>query len=164
LASEWPDIGADQAGPGVRLPPPVVFLAGFGLGFLLQRAFPLAFAAPGNPLPRWLGGFFALGSAALALGAFLTFHRAHTTVRPDRSASALITQGPFRFTRNPLYLSLTLLQAGLALLANALWPGLMLLAVLLVIRYYVIAREERYLLARFGTDYQAYRQAVRRWF
>lgn len=164
MASEWPDISADQTGPGVRLPPPVVFLAGLGLGFLLQRAFPLAFAAPGNPLPRWMGGLLALGSAALALWAFRTFHRAQTTVRPDRSASALITGGPFQFTRNPLYLSLSLLQAGLALVANALWPGLMLVPVLLVIRYYVIAREERFLLARFGRDYQAYRQAVRRWF
>jgi protein-S-isoprenylcysteine O-methyltransferase Ste14 len=85
-------------------------------------------------------------------------------VRPDRSASALLTGGPFRFTRNPLYLSLALLHTGLALLANALWPALMLVPVLLLIRYHVIAREERHLLARFGPDYQAYRQAVRRWF
>jgi protein-S-isoprenylcysteine O-methyltransferase Ste14 len=155
---------AGQTGPGVRLPPPVVFLAGLGLGFLLQRALPLAFAAPGNPLPRWLGGLLTLGAGALALWAFLTFRRARTTVRPDRPASALLTRGPFRFTRNPLYLSLSLLHAGLALLANALWPLLMLLPVLLVIRSYVVAREERYLLGRFGADYEAYRQAVRRWF
>jgi protein-S-isoprenylcysteine O-methyltransferase Ste14 len=153
-----------DAGPGVRLPPPLVFLAGLGLGFLLQRVAPLPFAAQGNPLPRWVGGLLALGSAALALWAFRTFHHAHTTVRPDRSASALLTHGPFRFTRNPLYLSLSLLQAGLALLANALWPALMLLPVLLLIRWHVIAREERHLLARFGPDYQAYRNTVRRWF
>jgi len=155
---------AAPTGPGVRLPPPVVFLTGLGLGFLLQHWFPVPIAAPGNPIPRLLGGLLALGSAALAVWAFLTFRRAHTTVRPDRPAAALITQGPFRFTRNPLYLSLSLLQAGLALLANALWPGLMLLPVLLVIRYYVITREERHLAARFGADYEAYRQAVRRWF
>src|SRR5512133_1987731 len=153
-----------DAGPGVRLPPPLVFLAGLGLGFLLQRVAPLTFAAQGQPLPRWLGGLLALGSAALALWAFRTFHRAHTTVRPDRSASTLLTGGPFRFTRNPLYLSLSLLHAGLAFLANALWPALMLVPVLLLIRYHVIAREERHLLGLFGADYQAYCRRVRRWF
>ncbi|WP_257306683.1 methyltransferase family protein [Geothrix campi] len=161
MASAKPDLAA---GPGVRLPPPLVFLAGLGLGFLLQHAAPLTFAAQGQPLPRWLGGLLALSSAALALWAFRTFHRAHTTVRPDRAASTLMTQGPFRFTRNPLYLSLALLQAGLALLANALWPALMLLPVLLVIRLHVIAREERHLLGLFGSEYQAYCRTVRRWF
>lgn len=153
-----------QTGPGVRLPPPAVFLAGLGLGFLLQHLVPLAFAARGNPLPRWLGGLLTVLAGALALWAFRTFHQARTTVRPDRAASALLTQGPFRVTRNPLYLSLTLLQAGIALLANAPWPALMLLPVLLVIRFHVIAREERHLADRFGADYQAYRAAVRRWF
>ena len=155
---------ADRAGPGVRLPPPLVFLAGLGLGFLLQRRFPLPFAAPGNLLPRLLGAVFVLGSGALALWGFLTFRRARTTVRPDRPASALLTAGPFHFTRNPLYLSLSLLHAGVALLVNALWPALMLLPVLLVIRFHVIAREERHLAARFGAEYETYLRTVRRWF
>ncbi|WP_257311236.1 methyltransferase family protein [Geothrix fuzhouensis] len=155
---------ADRTGPGVRLPPPLVFISGLGLGFLLQSRFLLPFAAPGNPLPRLLGGVLVLGSGALALWGFLTFRRARTTVRPDRPASALLTAGPFHFTRNPLYLSLSLLHAGVALLANALWPALMLLPVLLVIRFHVIAREERHLAARFGADYQAYLRTVRRWF
>lgn len=146
------------------MPPPAVFLAGLGLGFLLQRRFPLPFAAPGNPLPRLLGAMLILGSGALALWGFRTFRHARTTVRPDRPASALLTSGPFRLSRNPLYLSLSLLQAGMALLADALWPALMLLPVLLVIRFHVIAREERHLAARFGADYQAYCRAVRRWF
>ncbi|WP_243303061.1 methyltransferase family protein [Geothrix oryzisoli] len=150
-------------GPGVRLPPPAVFLAGLGIGFLLQRRWPLALL-PAGILPRLLGGLAILLAGALALWAFRTFHRAHTTVRPDRAASTLMTQGPFRFTRNPLYLSLALLQAGLALLAHALWPALMLLPVLLVIRLHVIAREERHLLGRFGPEYQAYCRTVRRWF
>jgi len=155
---------AGQEGPGVRLPPPLVFAAGLGLGFLLQRAFPLSFTAAGNPLPRWLGALLTLGSAALALWAFLTFRRFHTTVRPDRPASALMVEGPFQYTRNPLYLSLSLLYTGIVLLTNAPWPALLLLPVLLVIRFHVIAREERHLAARFGTEYEAYRRAVRRWF
>lgn len=154
---------AGQMGPGVRLPPPVVFLAGLVIGFLLQHQWPLALA-PAGILPKLLGGLAALLAGTLALWGFRAFHRAHTTVRPDRAASTLMTQGPFRFTRNPLYLSLALLQAGLALLANALWPALMLLPVLLVIRLHVIAREERHLLGRFGAEYQAYCSTVRRWF
>ena len=152
-----------QTGPGVRIPPPVVFLAGLGLGFLLQRGSPVPLL-PWGFLSRPLGALLALASAGLALWAFATFRRAHTTVRPDRPASALLTRGPFRLTRNPLYLSLALLHGGLALWTNALWPALMLLPVLLVIRVHVIAREERHLLARFGGDYEAYCRTVRRWF
>jgi len=156
-------MGGDPAGPGVRLPPPVVFLTGLAIGCLVQRWFPLAIA-PGGLLPRLLGALLVLLAGMLALWAFRAFRRAHTTVRPDCAASTLMTRGPFRFTRNPLYLSLALLQAGLALLADALWPALMLLPVLLVIRYYVIAREERHLRSRFGAEYQAYCRTVRRWF
>ena len=124
MASEWPDIGADQTGPGVRLPPPVVFLAGLGLGFLLQRAFPLAFAAPGNPLPRWLGGPLRPGLRGLGpLGASALSTAPAPPSGPTAAPRRSSTRGPFRFTRNPLYLSLSLLQAGLALLANALWPA-----------------------------------------
>lgn len=152
-----------QTGPGVRIPPPLVFLAGLGLGFLLQRRFPVPLV-PWGFLSLPLGALLALASAGLALWAFASFRRAHTTVLPHHPASALLTQGPFRHTRNPLYLSLALLHGGVALWTNALWPALMLAPVLLVIRTYVIAREERHLLARFGADYEAYRRAVRRWF
>jgi protein-S-isoprenylcysteine O-methyltransferase Ste14 len=155
---------AGQTTPGMRFPPPVAFIVGLAIGFLLQHRFPVALAAPGSPLPRLLGSLLALAAGALALWALLTFRRAHTSVRPDRPSTTLVTHGPFRLTRNPMYLSLSLLHAGIALLANALWPGLMLLPALFAIRYCVIAREERYLLARFGPDYQAYLRTVRRWF
>lgn len=154
---------APQATPGMRFPPPVAFIGGLALGFLLQHLVPVAIV-PGSRLPRLLGGLPVLASGGLALWALRTFHRAGTTLRPDRPALSLVIQGPFQFTRNPMYLSLSLLHAGLALLANALWPALMLLPVLLIIQFHVIAREERHLSARFGADYQAYCRAVRRWF
>lgn len=145
-----------------RFPPPLAFIAALGLGFLLQQRFPVPLGT--GLVSRLLGALLALASGALALWAFRTFHRARTTIRPDRPSATLVTDGPFRLTRNPMYLSLSLLQAGLALLAGALWPLLLLAPALLAIRYHVIAREERYLAARFGAPYEAYCRAVRRWF
>ena len=89
--------------------------------------------------------------------------RAGTNIRPDQPTLAIVSDGPFRFTRNPLYLALTGLYAGIALLVNALWPLLLLAPVLAVLRWGVIAREERYLEAKFGEAYRAYRSRVRRW-
>ncbi len=145
-----------------RFPPPLAFLGALGLGFLLQQRVPVPLVL--EPVSRPLGGLLALASGALALWAFRTFHRARTTIRPDRPSAVLVTDGPFRLTRNPMYLSLSLLQAGLALLAGTLWPLLLLVPALLLIRYHVIAREEQYLAARFGAPYEAYRRTVRRWF
>ena len=90
-------------------------------------------------------------------------HRAGTNIRPDLPTTALVTEGPFRFTRNPLYLGLTLMYAGIALLIPGTWPLLLLVPVLLVMRWGVIAREERYLERKFGEPYRAYLGRVRRW-
>jgi protein-S-isoprenylcysteine O-methyltransferase Ste14 len=155
---------SEQASPGTRFPPPVAFGAGLASGFLLQHFLPVPLleASKGNLL-KLVGGILVIAGVTLALWAILAFRRAHTTVRPDRPSVALVTHGPFRFTRNPMYFSLSVVYTGITLLANALWPLLLLAPVLLVIRYYVIAREERYLLARFGADYGSYRRRVRRW-
>jgi protein-S-isoprenylcysteine O-methyltransferase Ste14 len=76
---------------------------------------------------------------------------------------ALTFEGPYRFTRNPMYLGLALLLAGLAGIGNALWPLLAVIPVVAIIRTQVIAREETYLENRFGEEYRAYRGRVRRW-
>ncbi len=89
--------------------------------------------------------------------------RAGTNVRPDQPTLALVFDGPFRFTRNPLYLAATGLYLGIALLVDALWPLLLLVPVLAVLRWGVVAREERYLEAKFGEPYRAYKARVRRW-
>jgi protein-S-isoprenylcysteine O-methyltransferase Ste14 len=77
--------------------------------------------------------------------------------------TALVTGGPYRISRNPIYLALTLVYLGLALAWGSLWPVVLLAPLLIVMRYGVIGREERYLEARFGDAYRAYRAAVRRW-
>jgi protein-S-isoprenylcysteine O-methyltransferase Ste14 len=82
---------------------------------------------------------------------------------PVRPATALITEGPFRFTRNPLYLSLALLYLGIALGLGVLWPIVLLPALMLLVQQLVVLREEAYLESRFGDAYRTYRKRVRRW-
>jgi protein-S-isoprenylcysteine O-methyltransferase Ste14 len=149
---------------GVRVPPPLVYAAGFGLGLGLHRL------APGDDLPaslRTVGlGLGVAGvAAALALcaSALATFRRAGTSPVPVRPAMALVEAGPYRFTRNPMYLGLGVGYLGLALILDRAWTLLLLPAVLGVIRYHVIAREERYLESRFGPAYDAYRRRIPRW-
>jgi protein-S-isoprenylcysteine O-methyltransferase Ste14 len=150
---------ADTA--GVRAPPPLIYLAGLALGFLLEALL------PGSSVPdalRWiLGG--ALLSAGLALLASfnILFQRKGTAIEPWKPTTAIVTTGPYRFTRNPAYVGMALVYIGIALLAGALWVLLPLPLVLLIIDRGVIAREERYLERKFGQEYLDYKRSVRRW-
>ncbi len=89
--------------------------------------------------------------------------RAGTNVNPREPTTALVVSGPFRFSRNPLYVALTLMYAGLAVVANAFWVLVLLVPVLLVLHSGVVRREERYLEAKFGEAYRQYRARVRRY-
>jgi protein-S-isoprenylcysteine O-methyltransferase Ste14 len=91
-------------------------------------------------------------------------HRAGTNVRPDRPSTALVESGPFRHSRNPLYVSVNLLCVAIAVLANVGWLFLLLIPMDLVLHFGVVLREERYLDAKFGEPYRAYRRRVRRYF
>ena len=149
--------------PGVHFPPPLVYVTGFLIGWLIDRRWP----APLSQLSGETRDVIALLCLALWLalmsGAFIVFTRAHTSIIPNRPASAIVRSGPYRFTRNPMYVSLAALYAGLALLYDSWWPLLFLIPVLLVIRYAVIAREEKYLTGAFPVEYSAYCSHVRRW-
>ncbi len=118
-------------------------------------------------MPRHLR--LPFGTALLAVGILLltsgvrTTRRAGAPINPTRAAHTLITAGPFRFTRNPLYLSLAVIYSGIALLLGALWALLALPFTLLVVSKGVIAPEERYLDATFGEAYRRYQARVRRW-
>lgn len=89
--------------------------------------------------------------------------KAGTNIRPDKPALAIVTAGPFRLTRNPMYLSLCLLQLGLGLLINGLIPLLLVIPLALTLHFGVILREERYLTAKFGETYTHFQSHVRRW-
>jgi protein-S-isoprenylcysteine O-methyltransferase Ste14 len=149
--------------PGVRFPPPLLYAAAFFCGYLLQRAYPLEIVAGGARALTVAGLVLAALWAAFMGAAFATFLRARTNILPNRPAVRLVTSGPYRLTRNPMYVSLVLLYAGGALLLNAWWPLLFLPLVVVAIDRLVIAREERYLLDAFGGHYDAYCRRVRRW-
>ena len=100
----------------------------------------------------------------LAAWSLYQFYKGDTDVRPDKPDSALLTSGPYRFTRNPLYIVLTLAQLTVAVWLNNLWIALLVIPSVIVITRYAIAREERYLEALFGQQYIDYKKRVRRWF
>jgi protein-S-isoprenylcysteine O-methyltransferase Ste14 len=103
----------------------------------------------------------------LAIGLFLfavrTFRAAGTPVPGNRPTTTIVRAGPYRFSRNPIYLAFSLFQLGIALWVNSLWLVLTLFAALAVMSLVVIPREERYLEARFSPEYSAYKASVRRW-
>ena len=147
--------------PRVPLPPPILYAVAVGLGLWLER--PLPWPLPGGALRLWCGALL-IGLAIGLFGLCLRELRRHqTTINPQRAASNLVETGPFRFSRNPIYLSLTVLQVGLGLLAGSTWVLLMLLWVLPVMQRLVIAREEEHLRWRFGQEYAEYCARVRRW-
>jgi protein-S-isoprenylcysteine O-methyltransferase Ste14 len=142
--------------------PPVVAALFAGAGLALDWFAPLM-AAPAPFAMRIAGVALMAASALLVLPALLGMIFAKTTFHPGHNASALVSGGVYRVTRNPMYLSLTLLMAGLGLVLANLWLVALAPALLLYFQERVVKREEAYLSARFGEEYAAYRARVRRW-
>ncbi len=153
--------GKQRDNPGVIAPPPLIYGTTLAAGLFLQAAIPTRFL-PG--VPAKLLGWSLIGLASLlAAWSFRTMWRADTNVDPYKPVIALVVNGPYRLTRNPMYLSLTLLYLGISVLVNTPWPVLLLPAALVVIRRWVIDREEQYLEKKFGGAYLRYKASVRRW-
>ncbi len=153
------DDGQDKA--GVVAPPPLIYAGPLLLGLLLNKRLPVRFLP--RRASRPLGGAILFGGVLLGVWFNLALRRAGTSPNPYRPVSNLVVEGPFRYSRNPGYVSLAMVYAGIAGLANALWAILLLPATLLVIRRGVIEREERYLEHLFGEEYLRYKARVRRW-
>jgi protein-S-isoprenylcysteine O-methyltransferase Ste14 len=147
--------------PGVIARPPLIYAAALALGLLVHAASPIGFLPVRTA--RVLGAVLIAGSVAVAVSAFRAMARAGTSFRTERPTTAIVTDGPFGYTRNPIYVALTLLYLGIATLINALWVLLLIVPVLVLMQYGVIAREERYLARKFGEEYLRYRTRVRRW-
>lgn len=146
---------------GVRIPPPLLYVAGFLVGVALESAVPIGALPPAIAV---FAGVIGIGSwLALDGPAMLRFRRAGTSMVPMRPTTALVTSGPYRLTRNPMYVGMACLYLGVALLLGVIWALALLPAVLLAVDRLVIAREERYLDAKFGGPYRTYKSRVRRW-
>jgi protein-S-isoprenylcysteine O-methyltransferase Ste14 len=150
---------------GVRIFPPAIFLTALLIGYLLHwvLAIPIVPYSWGIPI-RLLGVAAFLGGIWLIYAATTQFGTVGTSPNPMEPTTALTFDGPYRYTRNPMYLGMALILTGLAFLGNALLPLLMLAPALFVVRTQVIDREERYLEAKFGDEYRAFKARVRRWF
>ncbi len=146
---------------GVRVPPPLIFL-----GFLLLG---LWYDSPwfdGRMAPTGLtigGGIVAALGIALILISAPRHKKAGSNVEPWKPTTTIITTGVYAYSRNPIYLGMALAHGGLALCAGSMAAFATLVLSILVTQTYVIAREERYLEAKFGAPYDEYKKRVRRW-
>jgi protein-S-isoprenylcysteine O-methyltransferase Ste14 len=155
---------SDAAVAGVFTRPPFLYLACLLLGLALDRARPLPLTLPEAALLRWTvgGGLILLGVTIVATGV-RNFSRAATPVPSTQPVRALVTTGIHGWSRNPIYVGLLLLYAGIGIAARSPWVLLLALPLVLILRYGVVAREERYLEQRFGDAYRDYKARVRRW-
>ena len=146
---------------GVAVPPPLLYAVPLAVGLLLHWAYPIALMPRGAAVP--LGLLLVVLSLALLASAMISFRRARTSPIPIKPTTAIVETGPYRFTRNPMYVGLAALYLGVTLWVDSLWPILFLPIALFTIQRFVIAREERYLEAKFGDQYRGYKARVRRW-
>jgi protein-S-isoprenylcysteine O-methyltransferase Ste14 len=148
---------------GVRFPPPLIYLGGLLPGLAAERFVALRSFGIDWRLLAATGALLFVGGAAMMLAAAGLFRRLGTNAPPTRPTTIIVTTGPFRWTRNPMYLAMALIYAGLAISFDGPIAFALLPLVLIIIQTQVIAREERYLEAKFGDDYRRYKAEVRRW-
>lgn len=141
--------------------PPIVYLGAIALGLLLELAWPLRIAPNAIGVP--LGAIAVLAGVVLFLYAVRTLRSADTSVPGNRPTTTIVRAGPFRFSRNPIYLSFALVVLGIALLVNSWWLVATLALAVALMAFVVIPREERYLESRFPSEYLPYKASVRRW-
>ena len=146
---------------GIIAPPPLIYFGFLILGLVINFIAPISFLPPSATLIVGIPLIF-LGFVFGAL-AFVTMARAETSPDPWEPTKAIVTTGPFGSTRNPIYVSFTLIYLGVAAAMNALAALVLLPIALLIVHYGVILREEKYLERRFGEEYLRYRGQVRRW-
>ena len=148
---------------GAKTIPPLIYAAVFGIGLLVQHFLPVARVALTGTIVRFVGTLFMSASAILAGWSLASFWHARTSPLPIQPSRALVTTGPYRFIRNPMYASLACLHAGLAIWLDVFWALLFLPVVLVLVQHLVIAGEERYLEQKFGDEYRRYKARVPRW-
>ena len=162
-------MAANSAGPApaalpFHLPVPfayvLVYLAGIGLEWTVPIRLPIQ-VEPGVTMAAGIGTF--LLGAAIAGWGWMTFHKAGTTRIPGKLSSELVTWGPYRFTRNPMYLGMAIAYIGEALIQRHVWPVILLPLVIGFVNWIVIPVEQTNMTAAFGDAYTKYQQRVRRW-
>ena len=158
-----PPLNGKSDRAGIKIPPPVIPLGGLLVGWFLNKLVPL----PVNilaPYLEWIG-WIIIGVSLLVLGFWpVSIFRKHgESENPFKPTHQVLKTGPYRFTRNPMYLMMVLICIGAVFLQNNLWQFVIAPLVALFLYWFAIRHEERYLEAKFGEAYVRYKQQVRRW-
>ena len=140
--------------------PPIIYLTAIVVGLVLHFVWPIRLV---SCLAMPFGALIAVLAATLFIWSIRTFHSAGTPVPGNRPTTTIVTVGPYRFSRNPIYFAFSLFQTGIALGVNDIWFVVTLIPAISMVSFVVIPREERYLEARFGEEYSRYKASVRRW-
>ena len=148
--------------PGVFIPPPIIYLLIFLSSFLLQRALPIKLSVS-YYLTLSVGIICIISSIAVLIAAIGLFIKSKNTLITIRPANSLQTAGIYSFTRNPMYLGLMLLYTGIAMIIVNWWALILLPELVLIVTYFIIKPEERYLERSFGLLYLQYKREVRQW-
>jgi protein-S-isoprenylcysteine O-methyltransferase Ste14 len=147
-----------------RIPPPLLYVAVLLLAYFLDGRWPLAeLPSAWHAAARWLGLALVVAAFVHAFSAVALFVTSRTTIVPHHRSSTLVTRGAYRWTRNPMYVGLTLAYLGVAAILGSAWALPLLAIPLYVMNNHVIPMEERQLEAVFGDSYRAYQKHVRRW-
>jgi protein-S-isoprenylcysteine O-methyltransferase Ste14 len=161
LGTKQNNTAASTDNPGVVVLPPLLYGSALVVVLALRWFWPMPIF--GHAVALWSGLVLIVFAVAIAIWGARTMRAAGTNVSPLRPTTAVVTTGPFRFSRNPLYLALMLLYLGLTLAFNTWWGVVVLIPLLMIVHRGVVLREERYLEQKFGEDYRQYRSAVRRY-
>lgn len=145
------------------LPPPALFMLCFAAASLGERLRPWSLHWFDHRPGLWAGAVILVVAASFGSWAFYEMSRHHTPIEPGQVPKKLVTTGPFRFTRNPLYVMLVLIMAAVGLMMRSAWFFIGTAALLALLDRLVITREERLIREHFGEEYAAYAAKVRRW-
>lgn len=146
---------------GVRVPPPFIYVAVFLAALMVQRLYPITLLPQG--IRRVVSLVCLTAWLIMTVSSIALFRRAHTSVMPVKPTTAIVTSGPYGWTRNPLYLALLFLYVGIGLWFGLFWVVVSAPLAMILVHFYVIQREERYLERKFGEEYLRYKARVRRW-
>ncbi|MFT5708350.1 MAG: protein-S-isoprenylcysteine O-methyltransferase Ste14 [Oceanospirillaceae bacterium] len=152
----------DKKGAAVKFPPPLIFVISMGLAITLNRYYPQPLF-PAFAFLKYMALISFLIGGVVAISAVLGLHFAKTSVEPWKPTLCIVDKGVFAYSRNPIYLSFVLVGISVAFYLNSLWVLISLMPATFFLLVFVISKEERYLLEKFGDEYTQYCNQVRRW-
>ena len=148
---------------GRLIPPLLLFFICLGIGFILEYILPFHIPGISRAARISAGSLFLFASAVFVISALIVMIKNNTPFDPAKETLAIVKEGPFRFSRNPMYLSLLLLMAGIAFIKMSLWLFFTGIVLFILLKFLSIRPEEKYLSQKFGQQYIDYKNRVRRW-